>query len=83
MKKTRCAIAPLLAIAANGAWALEVIAAAESRDSVIASREQAQQWLRLVGYQPTELKLDALTRLVARRDPDAVQIELAGIIGNP
>ena len=98
-------------------WALEVIAAADSRDSVIASREQAQQWLRLVGYQPTELKLDALTRLgarmtkaniafddhpgelrwsdrirtvtvdsvfdfVARRDPEAVRIELAGIVGN-
>lgn len=98
-------------------WALEVIAAADSRDSVIASREQAQQWLRLVGYQPTELKLDALTRLgarmtkaniafddhpgelrwsdrirtvtvdsvfdfVARRDPEAVRIELAGNIGN-
>ncbi|MCY7388636.1 MAG: DUF2145 domain-containing protein [Burkholderiales bacterium] len=47
-------------------WALEVIAAAEARDAVIASREQAQQWLKFAGYQPTELKLDALTRLGAR-----------------
>lgn len=47
-------------------WALEVIAAAEARDAVISSREQAQQWLKFAGYQPTELKLDALTRLGAR-----------------
>lgn len=47
-------------------WALEVIAAAEARDAVITTREQAQQWLKMAGYQPTELKLDALTRLGAR-----------------
>lgn len=47
-------------------WALEVIAAAEARDAAIASRAQAQQWLTLSGYRPTELKLDALTRLGAR-----------------
>ncbi|MEP7154239.1 MAG: DUF2145 domain-containing protein [Betaproteobacteria bacterium] len=47
-------------------WALEVIAAAEARDAQITSREQAQQWLKLAGYQPTELKLDAFTRLGAR-----------------
>lgn len=47
-------------------WALEVIAAAEARDAVVDSREQAQQWLKFAGYEPTELKLDALTRLGAR-----------------
>lgn len=47
-------------------WALEVIAAAGARDMVVSSREQAQQWLKFAGYQPTELKLDALTRLGAR-----------------
>ncbi len=47
-------------------WALEVIAAAEARDVVVSSREQAQQWLKRSGYQPKELKLDALTRLGAR-----------------
>ncbi len=47
-------------------WALEVFAASESRDTVITTRDQAQQWLRLTGYQPTELKLGALTRLGAR-----------------
>jgi hypothetical protein len=47
-------------------WALEVLAMAESRDVAIGSREQAQYWLKLAGYQPTELKLGALTRLGAR-----------------
>lgn len=47
-------------------WALEIIAAAEARDAVVSSRAQAQQWLTFAGYQPTELKLDALTRLGAR-----------------
>ena len=47
-------------------WALEVIAAAESRDAVVFSRDQAQRWLMVAGYQPTELNLDALTRLGAR-----------------
>jgi hypothetical protein len=47
-------------------WALEVIAAAEARDALVSSREQAQQWLKLAGYQPTELKLGAMTRLGAR-----------------
>jgi hypothetical protein len=47
-------------------WALEVLAAAESRDVPVKSREQAQQWLKLAGYQPSELKIDALTRLGGR-----------------
>lgn len=47
-------------------WALEIIAAAGSRDIPVTNREQAQQWLKLAGYQPTELKLDTLTRLGAR-----------------
>jgi hypothetical protein len=47
-------------------WALEVLAAAEARDAKVTSRDQAQQWLKFAGYQPTELRLDALTRLGAR-----------------
>lgn len=47
-------------------WALEAFAAAEARDAVVSRRDQAQQWLRLSGYQPTELKLSAMTRLGAR-----------------
>lgn len=47
-------------------WALEVFAAAAARDAPVNNREQAQQWLKFAGYQPTELKLDAITRLGAR-----------------
>jgi len=47
-------------------WTLEVLAMAGARDVAIDSREQAQGWLKMAGYQPTELKLDALTRLGAR-----------------
>ena len=47
-------------------WALEIFAMAEARDAVIGSREQAQDWLKLAGYQPTELRLGPLTRLGAR-----------------
>ncbi|MEQ1516051.1 MAG: DUF2145 domain-containing protein [Usitatibacteraceae bacterium] len=47
-------------------WALETFAAAEARDAVVSSRDQAQQWLQLAGYRPTELKLGAMTRLGAR-----------------
>lgn len=47
-------------------WALEILAAAGARDAQVETREQAQQWLQLTGYQPAELKLDTLTRLGAR-----------------
>lgn len=47
-------------------WSLEVIAFAEAVDMPVKSRRQAQQWLELAGYKPTELNLDAITRLGAR-----------------
>lgn len=47
-------------------WTLEVLATASARDVDLESREQAQGWLKLAGYEPTELKLDAFTRLGAR-----------------
>ncbi|MFN5028963.1 MAG: DUF2145 domain-containing protein [Burkholderiales bacterium] len=47
-------------------WALEIFAAAEARDAMITSRNQAQQWLKFAGYEPTEIKLDTLTRFGAR-----------------
>lgn len=47
-------------------WALEVLAMAESKDIPVRSRDQAQQWLKLAGYEPKEIRLDALTRLGAR-----------------
>jgi hypothetical protein len=44
-------------------WALETLAGAMDRDA--GSRRQAQAWLQLRGYEPTALRLGALTRLGA------------------
>jgi hypothetical protein len=44
-------------------WALETLAGAMDADA--RSRAQAQAWLQLRGYEPTTLKLGALTRLGA------------------
>lgn len=45
-------------------WALETIA--QAMESGIASREQAQAWLKFKDYRPTTLKLSPLTRLGGR-----------------
>lgn len=45
-------------------WALETMAMAWSQD--VNNREQAQAWLKLKGYEPTELHLSTLKRLGAR-----------------
>jgi hypothetical protein len=45
-------------------WALETLASAA--EPGIQSREQAQAWLRFKGYQPSALRIGALTRLGAR-----------------
>ncbi len=45
-------------------WALETLAAA--MDSNIRNRQQAQAWLQFKGYEPTTLKIGALTRLGGR-----------------
>jgi hypothetical protein len=45
-------------------WALETLASAA--EPGIASREQAQAWLKFKGYQPSVLRIGALTRLRAR-----------------
>ncbi|WP_255988345.1 DUF2145 domain-containing protein [Chitinolyticbacter albus] len=47
-------------------WLLETVATVQSRELSLDSREAAQSWLRLAGYQPTELKLTTLTRLGGR-----------------
>jgi len=51
-------------------WALELLTLATSQQVGItpplATRQQAQQWLKLTGYQPSTLKLNAFTRLGAR-----------------
>ncbi|WP_291014993.1 DUF2145 domain-containing protein [Hydrogenophaga sp.] len=45
-------------------WALETLASAV--EPGITSREQAQAWLKFKGYQPSVLRIGALTRLGAR-----------------
>ncbi len=47
-------------------WALEVIAAALAHHTVIDTREQAQAWLKIAGYQATTLEIPMMTRLGAR-----------------
>lgn len=45
-------------------WALETLAMAQ--DPAATTRERAQAWLKLHGYEPTTLRLSAMTRLGAR-----------------
>jgi hypothetical protein len=45
-------------------WAIETLAM--TQDPAATTRERAQAWLKLQGYQPTTLHLSALTRLGAR-----------------
>ncbi|MEP6739622.1 MAG: DUF2145 domain-containing protein [Caldimonas sp.] len=45
-------------------WAIETLAMAEDPDA--STRERAQAWLRLKGYEPTTLRLSAFKRLGAR-----------------
>lgn len=45
-------------------WALETLALAE--EPAATTRRQAQAWLQLKGYEPTALRVGALTRLGAR-----------------
>lgn len=51
-------------------WALELLTLAKSQqlgiNPPLSTRQQAQQWLQLTGYQPSTLKLSAFTRLGAR-----------------
>ncbi|RFP29664.1 DUF2145 domain-containing protein [Duganella sp. BJB476] len=47
-------------------WVLEVLASAEASDFRIRTREQAQSWLKMAGYTPTEMHIGPLTRLGGR-----------------
>ena len=51
-------------------WALELLAAGLAQQAginpPIANRQQAQQWLKLTGFEPSTLKLTAFKRLGAR-----------------
>lgn len=47
-------------------WAIETLAMAQSTQPETFDRERAQAWLKFSGYEPTTLRLGALTRLGAR-----------------
>lgn len=47
-------------------WVLETLAAVEAKDARIDTREQAQAWLKLAGYQPSEMHIGAFKRLGGR-----------------
>jgi hypothetical protein len=49
-------------------WAIETIAMAHEPAAItgVQARERAQAWLRLQGYEPTVLRIGAMTRLGAR-----------------
>jgi hypothetical protein len=47
-------------------WVLETLAVALSTDAVITNRTQAQAWLKLAGYEPSEMRITAGKRLGAR-----------------
>jgi hypothetical protein len=47
-------------------WVLEVLASAEASDIKVRTREQAQAWLKMAGYQPTEMHIGPMTRLGGR-----------------
>ncbi|QLI82482.1 DUF2145 domain-containing protein [Chitinibacter fontanus] len=47
-------------------WALETLARAMSKDIELRNREQAQQWLKLAGFDGTELKINTFKRLGGR-----------------
>jgi hypothetical protein len=50
----------------SNTWVLEVLAAAEASDIRIRNREQAQAWLKMAGYTPTEMRIGPMTRLGGR-----------------
>lgn len=47
-------------------WVLELLTKAYADNAEIDSREQSQQWLKLMGYEPTTLTLRSMERLGGR-----------------
>ncbi len=47
-------------------WALELLAVASAEEGQIATRAEAQAWLRDAGFVPTTLRIDAIERLGVR-----------------
>lgn len=50
----------------SNTWILETTAAAESKDATVKTRDQAQAWLKLAGYKPTEMNIGPFKRLGGR-----------------
>jgi hypothetical protein len=50
----------------SNAWVLEVLSYAMAPRDEVATRAEAQDWLRRTGYVPTQLEIGAMTRLGAR-----------------
>ena len=47
-------------------WALETMASAMAPEGDVATRSEAQRWLKTSGFEPTMLKISAMTRLGGR-----------------
>lgn len=47
-------------------WLIETVAAAWAPEGAVATRQQAQAWLKQEGYQPTTLRIGAVERLGGR-----------------
>jgi hypothetical protein len=47
-------------------WALEVLASVMAPEGDVATRTEAQKWLKAAGFEPTLLKIPAMTRLGGR-----------------
>lgn len=56
-------------------WVLETLATAMSTDLPVATRSQAQTWLKEAGYRPSELHLGPLTRLGGRMTKAQITFE--------
>ncbi|QDL56891.1 DUF2145 domain-containing protein [Rhodoferax aquaticus] len=50
----------------SNAWVLEVLAYGLANEDEVATRTDAQAWLKTAGFVPTTLTIDAMTRLGAR-----------------
>ncbi|BAN27011.1 DUF2145 domain-containing protein [Caballeronia insecticola] len=50
----------------SNTWVLETLASVEAKDAKIGDREQAQAWLKMAGYQPSEMQLGPFKRLGGR-----------------
>lgn len=47
-------------------WVLEVLAYASASEGHVRTRDEAQEWLKTAGYQPTEMRLGTMARLGGR-----------------